>query len=46
MKKETRIKELSKMFYELTDPVKREEARRRNQINKNLSDKKSDTGIC
>ncbi len=46
MKKERRIKELSDMFFELNDPVKREEARRKTQINKTLSDKKSDTGLC
>ena len=45
MKKERRIKELSDMFFSLTDPVKREEARRKTQINKTLSDKKQDTGI-
>ena len=46
MKKETRKRELDKMFKELTDPVKRQEAQRKTRIEKMLSDKKNDAGIC
>jgi len=46
MKKETRKRELDKMYKELTDPVKRQEAQRRTRIEKMLSDKRKDTGYA
>jgi len=46
LKKETRKRELDKMFKELTDPIKRQEAQRRTRINKMLSDKRKDTGYA
>jgi len=46
MKKETRKRELDKMYKELTDPVKRQEAQRRTRVSNMLSNKKADTGLC
>lgn len=45
MKKEQLKKDMEKMFFELTDPVKREEARRKTDIKNMLSNKRKDTGI-
>jgi len=46
MKKENRQREMDKMYKSLTDPIKRQEAQRRTRIEKMLSDKKNDAGIC
>ena len=46
MKKETRKREMDKMYKSLTDPIKRQEAQRKTRIEKMLSDKKKDTGYA
>lgn len=35
----------AKMYEELHDPIRRAEARRKNEIKKQLKDKKDDTGL-
>ena len=40
------IDELQKMYDELTDPVKLEEARRKHKIEQMKESKKKDIGVC